>query len=104
MTWYLKYMTNHPEVQRKLRDHLIDRIPELQDRELTFDDVAATKVPYLEAVVQECLRLSRTAGGFAREGGSIFAESGAVPRCCAEYELTLSDRRHDRPRLPRPQG
>lgn len=67
LSWYAKFITNHPEVQRKLRDHLLERIPELQDRDMEYGDVDAKKVPYLEAVVQECLRLSRTASGFARE-------------------------------------
>ena len=61
-------MTNNPDVQRKLRAHLIDKIPELEDRDMTYEDVDVEKVPYLEAVVQECLRLARVAAGFAREG------------------------------------
>lgn len=65
---YLKFMTNHPQVQHKLRKHLLERLPELQDRPLTFEDLTPAKVPYLEAVVSECLRLSRTASGAAREG------------------------------------
>ena len=71
MMWYLKYMTNHPDVQHKLRAHLLERIPEVIERDITYDDVDPAKVPYMEAVVQECLRLSRTASGFLREGISI---------------------------------
>lgn len=63
-------MTNHPDVQRKLRTHLLERIPELQDRDLTFADVDPGNVPYLEAVMQESLRLSRIAGTVVREGES----------------------------------
>ena len=70
LAWYLKFMTNNPDVQRKLRSHLLELIPELQDRDMTYEDVDAGKVPYLEAVVQECLRVARVASGFAREGKS----------------------------------
>lgn len=61
-------MTIYPDVQRKLRQSVIDAMPEIQDRPPAFDDLTATKLPYLEAVVQETLRLSRTAGGYSREG------------------------------------
>jgi hypothetical protein len=64
-------MTNHPEVQHKLRNHLLERLPALQDRPPTYEDLNATTVPYLEAVVHEALRLSRTAGGYTRQGGSL---------------------------------
>jgi cytochrome P450 len=70
LAWYLKYMTNHPNVQRKLRAHLMDKVPELQDRDMVYEDVDPVKVPYLEAVVQETLRAARVASGFAREGES----------------------------------
>lgn len=61
-------MTINPEIQRKLRAHVIEAMPELQDRPPTFDDLTPAKLPYLEAVIQETLRLSRTAGGVSREG------------------------------------
>ncbi|KAK8847633.1 hypothetical protein IAR55_005492 [Kwoniella newhampshirensis] len=67
LSWWCKFMTNHPEVQRKLRDHLIHRLPWIKDRRPGFVELNATNVPYLEAVVHETLRLSRTAGGVARE-------------------------------------
>ena len=68
LSWYAKYMTNHPDVQRKLRSHLLERIPEVHDRDLTIADIDPGVVPYLEAVVQESLRLARVGSGFAREG------------------------------------
>lgn len=63
-------MTNHPEIQRKLRAHLLDRLPQLLDRAPTFDDLTTSNVPYLEAVIHETLRLSRTTPGYTREGES----------------------------------
>jgi cytochrome P450 len=64
-------MANHPEVQYKLRRHVLERLPELQDRPPNFEDLSATNTPYLEAVVHETLRISRTAGGYARESKPI---------------------------------
>lgn len=57
-------MTNNPSVQTKLRQHLLERLPQ----PITADSLSPSNVPYLEAVVHEALRLSRTAGGGAREG------------------------------------
>lgn len=66
-------MTVFPEVQRKLRQSIHESMPELEDRPPTFEDLTPSKLPYLEAVVQETLRLSRTAGGYSRDGASFFA-------------------------------
>jgi cytochrome P450 len=67
-TWlmgqWFKYMTNNPAIQIKLRQHLLERLPQ----PVTADSLSPSNVPYLEAVVQETLRLSRTAGGISREG------------------------------------
>ena len=63
-------MTVFPDIQRKLRKHILDSMPELQDRPPTLEDLTPAKLPYLEAVVQETLRLSRTAGGYSRDGES----------------------------------
>lgn len=65
-------MTTHPEIQRKLRQHILDKIPEIQDRPPTYEELNPANVPYLEAVVHETLRISRTAGGYAREGESMY--------------------------------
>jgi hypothetical protein len=64
-------MTTQPDVQRKLRDSILESIPELQDRPPTYEDLTPTNLPYLEAVVQETLRVSRTAGGVSRTGQFI---------------------------------
>ena len=69
LSWWVKYMTNHPDIQRKLRRHILDRFPEWHDdgRQPTFEDLNSINLPYLEAVVYESLRMSRTAGGFTRQ-------------------------------------
>ena len=61
-------MTNNPSVQHKLRAEMLKAFPEIQDRQPRFEDLNAVSTPYLEAVVHETLRLSRTAGGYTREG------------------------------------
>jgi hypothetical protein len=71
-------MTNHPNVQRKLRAHLLERIPEVQDRDMTFQDVDPGNVPYLEAVVQETLRLGRITSGVARDGRWLVDQAHVV--------------------------
>ncbi|ORY21756.1 cytochrome P450 [Naematelia encephala] len=83
LAWWLKYMTNHPEVQRKLRKHMLEKLPEMQDRPPKFEDLNATNTPYLEAVVHETLRLSRTAGGYSREVTQDVTVLGKViPKGC----------------------
>ena len=83
-------MTINPDIQRKLRTHILESIPEIQDRPPTFDDLTPAKLPYLEAVVQETLRLSRTAGGYSREGVSLPSHHDE-----SYGGLTDSNRRHD---------
>nr|XP_031860768.1 uncharacterized protein CI109_003812 [Kwoniella shandongensis]KAA5527840.1 hypothetical protein CI109_003812 [Kwoniella shandongensis] len=67
LSWWCKFMTNHPEVQRKLRAHLYERLPDVQNGTPSFEELNAANTPYLEAVVHETLRLARTAGGVSRE-------------------------------------
>jgi cytochrome P450 len=84
LSWWLKYMTNHPKVQVKLRKHLFERLPSLELDEglhLTYQDLTAENVPYLEAVVHETLRLSRTASGFARGGECCSAGKYSTNTC-----------------------
>lgn len=70
LSWWTKYMTIHPEIQHKLRSEVLKHLPEIQDRPPTMEELNG--IPYLEAVVHETLRLSRTASGYARE---------SEPRC-----------------------
>jgi cytochrome P450 len=65
----MKYMSNHPNVQRKLRAHVLATMPYIHDRPLRYEDLGPVAAPYLEAVVQETLRFSRTVAAFARTSG-----------------------------------
>lgn len=60
-------MAANPDIQCKLRNYLRTEMPELDDRPPTFAEVATDRLPYLEAVTAETLRLSRTAGAVTRE-------------------------------------
>ncbi|OCF44809.1 hypothetical protein I317_01298 [Kwoniella heveanensis CBS 569] len=67
LAWWCKFVTNHPQVQRKLRQHLQVRLTDLRDRQPTYEELSSSNVPYLEAVVHETLRLARTAGAYLRD-------------------------------------
>lgn len=110
-------MTISPDIQRKLRKHVLEVMPELQDRPPTFEDLTPGKMPYLEAVVQETLRLSRTAGGISREGRLPFSFviHTSLPSCSNHFrlkssthpdvrELIGSDSRYYTPRSLHPKG
>ena len=99
-------MTVFPEVQRKLRLSVLEALPEIQDRQPTFDDLTAAKLPYLEAVVQETLRLSRTAGGYSREGTlltfyQINPSSLRSTLRLPNFSSILPTRQHSRPTFGR---
>lgn len=89
LQWYPKFMANLPHVQHKLRAHLLERIPELQDREMTYDDVASGRLPYLEAVVYEVLRMARVAPALAREGKSTWSADQGRARGLTELEKEM---------------
>jgi len=67
----LKYLTNYPEVQRKLRASVLSCVPEIADRPPVFEEMNPETIPYLEAVVHEVLRISVVAPSFSRESESI---------------------------------
>jgi len=59
--WALKYLTDNPEAQRKLRDSLTGAFGCVEGSiSPSARDMTAVSVPYLEAVVAETLRLSNT--------------------------------------------
>ena len=56
----MKILARHPDVQRKLHRELVDRLPPLNERPPTFEELSSTEhLPYLSAVVYEVLRVSR---------------------------------------------
>lgn len=64
-------LSRHPEVAARVRDE-VDR--ELAGRRATMDDLA--RLPYLDAVLRECLRLYPPAYAFARETVQEFELGG----------------------------
>ncbi|KAB8235182.1 cytochrome P450 [Aspergillus alliaceus] len=60
MGWVTKFLTGYPETQASLRAALYAAIPEAvgDKRSPTFDELRRAKVPYLEAVIEEMLRLT----------------------------------------------
>jgi cytochrome P450 len=59
LVWALKFLTDSPEVQAKVRDELYAAYPrQAKERRMpSIGDIIASKVPYLEAVIEETLRL-----------------------------------------------
>ncbi|KAK0671957.1 cytochrome P450 [Cercophora samala] len=60
MGWVTKYLTGFPEAQTKLRKALYSALPSAaaEQRPPTFDELRHAKIPYLEAVIEETLRLT----------------------------------------------
>lgn len=58
--WAVKHLSGHPQVQQKLRKSLraayVDAAA--QGRQPTVTEIAKSQVPYLDAVIEESLRLS----------------------------------------------
>jgi hypothetical protein len=92
-------MTVFPDIQRKLRKHILESMPELQDRPPTLEDLTPGKLPYLEAVVQETLRLSRTAGGYSRDG--MFSPPLRISIECMTLKVSHQGYYNSRPLCPK---
>jgi cytochrome P450 len=60
MMWIIKYLTDYPEVQAKLRGILYDSIAHAKqcNRIPTFSEIRSARIPYLDAVVEEVNRLN----------------------------------------------
>ncbi|KAK1598456.1 cytochrome P450 [Colletotrichum navitas] len=65
----VKYLTAHQDVQSKLRKALRLAYSEAdeQDRQPTLDEMVKTQVPYLDAFIEETLRICSPAGAIAKE-------------------------------------
>jgi hypothetical protein len=62
LAWTFIYLTRFPHIQRKLRDamHLAYSDAHDQRRAPTLTELTKTRIPYLEAVLEEALRLHAT--------------------------------------------
>lgn len=66
--WAVKYLASHREVQTKLRKVLEDAFPEAsrEGQQPSVADLIKTQVPYLDAVVEEIVRLAAPVRTVAR--------------------------------------
>ena len=58
--WLAKYLTDLPQVQNKLRSVLYEtlKIAKGEDRLFTLEEIRHAKLPYLDAVIEEMLRIN----------------------------------------------
>ncbi|POS81164.1 cytochrome P450 [Diaporthe helianthi] len=69
LIWALKYLTNHQDVQKKLRSvlHASHKQAFAEKREPSVSEITHTQIPYLDAVMNECLRLGTPIPFLARD-------------------------------------
>ncbi|ORY09598.1 cytochrome P450, partial [Clohesyomyces aquaticus] len=61
ISWAIKYLTDHQSIQKSLRASLYAAFPGTSPANLpSANDLASTALHYLDAVIEEVLRLSRT--------------------------------------------
>ncbi|CAG8051375.1 unnamed protein product [Penicillium olsonii] len=67
-TWGLKLLSDHPEIQRKLRQAIRDGFPSAvaERRPPTAEEIFKARIPYLDATLEEIVRKSMTAPGVSR--------------------------------------
>ncbi|KAJ4338840.1 hypothetical protein N0V85_009893, partial [Neurospora sp. IMI 360204] len=60
MMWLTKYLTDHPLVQSNLRSVLYESLSAAKNesRLFTFDEIRHAKLPYLDAIIEEMLRIN----------------------------------------------
>lgn len=58
--WLAKYLTDFPLIQKKLRSVLHETmfIAKSENRLFTFEEIRRAKIPYLDAVIEEMLRIN----------------------------------------------
>ncbi|KAF2799649.1 cytochrome P450 [Melanomma pulvis-pyrius CBS 109.77] len=68
MSWGIKFLADHQDVQKKLRQALQSGIPAAvaQRRQPTYHEIVNATIPYFEAVIEECLRCGGPAAVHAR--------------------------------------
>ncbi|KAJ7271167.1 cytochrome P450 [Mycena rebaudengoi] len=68
MQWSIKILCKHPDVQRKLRSELLNKLPAIASRLPTYAEISdESNLPYLNAVMYEILRCSRPAPAVIRD-------------------------------------
>ncbi|KAJ5502468.1 Cytochrome P450 [Penicillium fimorum] len=67
-TWGFKLLSDHQEVQKKLREALRSGFPAAitECRQPTAEEICNTQIPYLDATQEEIIQKSMTSGGLAR--------------------------------------
>ncbi|KAF2435902.1 cytochrome P450 [Tothia fuscella] len=68
MTWGLKHLADHQDVQTRLRSDLRAAFKDAvtENRRPTALEISKSSIPYLDAVIEEILRKAQTANGIAR--------------------------------------
>lgn len=57
MTWTVYLLCKHPEVQKKLREELLESLPALSDPSVPISSTDIDRLPYLNAVLNESSRV-----------------------------------------------
>ncbi|KAL7414051.1 cytochrome P450 [Mrakia frigida] len=96
----LKFLSENPEVQKRLHDELARALPSPDDRAPTLDEITPDLTPYFEAVVQECSRLAQAVHSTDRQAlvdTTLFGPNGeeyAIPAGTGIFLLTGWATRH----------
>ncbi|TKX26505.1 cytochrome P450 monooxygenase-like protein 9 [Elsinoe australis] len=69
LMWSLKMLSDNPRVQTKLRKVIQEVFPDMVDTNFVphHEQIAASRIPFLDATIQEILRLALTQPGAIRE-------------------------------------
>ncbi|KAE9291018.1 hypothetical protein PF008_g25439 [Phytophthora fragariae] len=84
LSWILVNLNRYPAVLAKLREEIRQNLPGLMTGEIkvpTMEDLQ--KLPYLEAVVKESLRLQMTASNRMAKTSTTLSDGTFVPEGCA---------------------
>lgn len=68
MIWGLKFLSDHQDIQHKLRQAIREAMPNAvaTSKQPGFNEIVAAKMPYFDAVLEEILRCGGTAAAHAR--------------------------------------